>query len=369
MPERTDLHERFGALDGLPAPDLWQTGLARQPRSGAPRRDSRPIVAAVVALAVTVAAIALVAKAFFGGPPARRPINPGPKANGAIAFITGHQIIHGPGSEPRSVYLMNAHGSGLRLLRGGLIGLRSLSWSPDGKRLAIAMDSRIFIMREDGSGLTAITPRRVSSFLPAWSPDGSRLAFVRMDTPNGNRRIFVMNADGSGTRKLTEGPRDYYPSWSPSGDKILYAHEGELREISPDGGDAHVIYSCAVTGCTAVSSPHWSPDGSNILFIKLGPPGLQLRIDTVDPTGRNEVTLYECRLTCGGINDANWSPDGRRIVFTKYASRTDRQDVFVMNADGSNPTKLTRGVKDEVCCPAWQPLTIGQTSSGPASRR
>ena len=54
----------------------------------------------------------------------------------------------------------------------------------------------------------------------AWSPDGSRIAFARLGEVS--YQIYVMNADGSGQRKLTRNPGDFISSWSPDGRKITF---------------------------------------------------------------------------------------------------------------------------------------------------
>jgi Tol biopolymer transport system component len=51
--------------------------------------------------------------------------------------------------------------------------------------------------------------------LPVWSPDGRMVAFV--SRRDGNEEIYVMNADGSGQRRLTRTPwNDKSPAWSPA---------------------------------------------------------------------------------------------------------------------------------------------------------
>ncbi|MEU9150762.1 cell wall-binding repeat-containing protein [Streptomyces sp. NPDC048417] len=104
---------------------------------------------------------------------------------------------------------------------------------------------------------------------PDWSPDGTELAFVRKDT-DGNYQVFTANADGTGVKQLTTGPRSYAnPSWSPTGTRIvLDAH------TSPNSDDVHTVeYVDLATGAlTKVAdtagknfsdNPSWQPVRKN----------------------------------------------------------------------------------------------------------
>ena len=76
----------------------------------------------------------------------------------------------------------------------------------------------VYVMNADGSGQRRLTnaaadpapPGCAGEFNPAWSPDGREIAIVSGLSPT----IYVMNADGSGQRELTPG---FSPAWSPDG--------------------------------------------------------------------------------------------------------------------------------------------------------
>jgi Tol biopolymer transport system component len=127
-----------------------------------------------------------------------------------------------------------------------------LSPSDDGPpgRLVVAgaaletwTDKRISLITPDASQYALLTPSAMAATAPAWSPDSRRIAFVSSpdfglearDSTLLERRLWIMDADGSKQRQLTlgEGIRDEAPMWSNDGKYILFAR---LRpEVFCDG--------------------------------------------------------------------------------------------------------------------------------------
>ena len=113
--------------------------------------------------------------------------------------------------------------------------------------------------------------------------------------------------------------------------KIITPSDIGIWTANPDGSDLTEIYSG--TG----NEPKWSPDGTKIVF--WAQPSGSDDIYTMNADGSNVVNLNVAG------SDPNWSPDGSKIVFTGGAG------IVVMNADGSNQTRLT----SEGQSPAWSP--------------
>ena len=125
----------------------------------------------------------------------------------------------------------------------------SLSWSPDGSRLAFAAteDDRLKVFLSDRSGgdlrvvaepdldrpADEVTVGRLS-----WSPNMSRIPFPVITPMSSEGAIYLANADGSQTRKVTEG---FYAAWSPDGFRIAvvepHSDDVVLYSVAPDGSD------------------------------------------------------------------------------------------------------------------------------------
>ena len=192
---------------------------------------------------------------------------------------------------------------------------------------------------------------------------GAQIAFVSYR--DGNREIYVMEADGGNPRNLTNNPlRDNNPSWSPSGDHIAFEsrRDGnwEIYVMDANGGNPQRLTRHRAHDW----SPSWSPNGEHIAFDSSR--GGNNEIYVMDTEGGNLRNLTN-------NNDAydaspSWSPDGQRIAFasaTKAVKAKDRLifDIFVMDIDGGNLQKLTKDAESDYY-PDWSRSVFAVSPAG-----
>ena len=122
------------------------------------------------------------------------------------------------------IHVMDADGGSLTQLES--VGGSAPAWSPDDSRIAFGFGG-ISVIDSDGSNRVQLTstvghPPIVEDSHPTWSSDGSQIAFHsnRQVNGSGDYEIWVMNADGSSARPITDnsGIDDRRPSWQPTGE-------------------------------------------------------------------------------------------------------------------------------------------------------
>jgi len=159
--------------------------------------------------------------------------------------------------------------------------------------------------------------------------------------------IWVMNADGSGRRRVTRSGsgHDFDPSWSPTGRAIVFRTSRGRYRPDPSGSGAEGIFVVDVKSRrerqiqprTGGLFPAWGPDGELIAFSGLTRrPGDTIHVMT--PKGRHVRDLGGG--FAGGQEHATWSPDGRRIAFSQHDG-DGNWALWVMNRDGGGKRQLT----------------------------
>lgn len=222
---------------------------------------------------------------------------------------------------------------------------------------------QLMVVNADGTGFRRLT-RTDGDTGPSWSPDGTKVVFTRSLEEESAvcglpacEQIWVVNADGRNQRPLTSVEDDAWgPVWSPDGMRIVFSKrdfERETDDVTDFEADIYVMNPDGTEETRladlagAEEGPAWSPDGKEIAFSTAR--GEEGDIYVMNADG-SELT----RLTdLGGVEIApTWSPDGERIAFT--TEWIERADIYVINADGSALRRLTDPAVGETS-PAWSP--------------
>jgi hypothetical protein len=184
-----------------------------------------------------------------------------------------HIVFAASGGDGPQLYVTPADRAGAERIGPADLYAVSPSWSPDGTLIAFkrlyggSQQDAVWVIRPDGQGLVKLSDSiAVRDVFPgaAWAPDGKQLAFLAEGTNHSND-VYVINADGTHQRDITNTPEDeQWASWSPDGMRLAFSWFGEADGtfvIDADGSNRVEL----PTGGHSISTPAWSPDGSRIL--------------------------------------------------------------------------------------------------------
>jgi len=213
----------------------------------------------------------------------------------------------------------------------------------------------------------------------SFSPDGQQIVFLRKSSSEGDAKLIIAHADGTGERVLAALPLPGYstPDWSPDGKRIAATvldpgsqNLGRLLVLNPANGKEKTIYA----GTASLQKPTWMPDGQHLVLIfhditsdwngqvgEVSLSGGKLHRITNDLSSYSSLTLavtndgkqliavqntpdsgvYTMSLDAGGNStpvqadnhgdiNVGWLPDGR-LVTLDYDGH-----ISIMNDDGSS---------------------------------
>lgn len=271
---------------------------------------------------------------------------PGPTLPAPDRFF----FLHGD-----DIWMQPSEGQAVRVTDG--IAIANWAQTPDGRRLAIAVDNDDggpSIVWVDGNDLV---PRELLSFAGAegaqagiatldWSWDGTRLAVVFDD----GSVVLVSNVGGDMTGAPVSTPAGggmpTVVAWAPSGAglALLVGQDGDRQSlfVTPIGDSARPVLDPVSTTARSVATLAWLPGRGRIAFVEdadASATRLPGSIFTIAPDG----SLLELLVSAGQFAPAariasiHPSPDGRELAFTVYVPDSSGQPAFeslwVLNID------------------------------------
>jgi Tol biopolymer transport system component len=325
---------------------------------------------------------------------------------GKIAFQRGRSFRRS------SMWLMDPDGSDAHRIA---FNASTPAWSPGGAFLLFSRSrtiqhagdaeraSAIFSMRRDGSAKTRLLNPAFDREVAA-SPDGTKIAFVSI-RPFAQSGVYVAHADGTNEAFVHTG---WSPAWSPDSAQLVFQDVDGLY-LTDDGSTPVKLPAPLDSGgqpLREVREPGWRPDGAAVTFVAVEAPDGCSEVYTMAPDGSavTQVTAADCAPQVGGYDwaadagsivlagstcDADFNctdqifiatppsgvpsalthpdpdfaqdvepaiaPDGTKIAFRRFDFHALIEwDVWVMDADGTDETKVT--TTGDNGAPAWQTL-------------
>ena len=324
-----------------------------------------------------------------------------PSPDGKLVAYTWYQngryelrVVGLEGTEPRVLY-SNAETKWVQLT----------DWSPDGKSILAVLDRKdgtsqmALVSVRDGSVGVLKTFNERSLGRPRFSPDGRYIAYAFPQRPgSGERDIFVLALDGGRETPLVQHPaNDVHPDWTPDGKRILFLSnragtmgawwiqvaegipQGTPELVKPDLGqdiaamgftrngsyyygvqtemrDVYIAELDLATGklvsapgmatqrfVGSNSSPDWSPDGRQLIFLSRRAPGVWgARALCVRSTETGAVRELASKLD--RVVRVQWYPDGRSLLAVAQhpVGEFGRFRIDVQTGDFS-PVRLSSG--------------------------
>jgi Tol biopolymer transport system component/DNA-binding winged helix-turn-helix (wHTH) protein len=285
------------------------------------------------------------------------------------------------------------------------------AWSPDGKHIAFirrygGTRTDIMLISVLGGPERKLREIRLSPWMIertlAWSPDGKWLCFTDEVGASANHLLFFLSLETGAVRRLSSGHDvafgDFSPAFSPDGRWLAFSRftdvsnsELLVQRLSPDltlQGSPLVVERAGIHP----TSPVWTPDGRQVLFLdrsrimraKLGSPAQpfyassnafsELTLGGPEPRllaslQNQKAEIWTIPLAARGLKTAGpaqrivpssagetlprFSPDGRWLAFS--STRSGNSEIWLANADGTNPRQLTHTAAYIAGFPRWSP--------------
>lgn len=275
----------------------------------------------------------------------------GPHGGGPPGSLTFHTARDGN----FEVYIANADGGGARRITQDAGEDIWPDLAPNGQYLTFASNRygnrEILVMDLVSGSVVNVSQSGADDNWPRFSPNGHEIAFH--SNRDGNYEIYIASVDGSGTaRRVTNSSLlDQWPDWSPDGMRIAFRRGMDVWVIDAQA-EEHNARRLTDLPATLDQMPVWSPNGQQIAFMSFregycsvfvmdasgdSPANPAVNLTPKDPADPSAAWCSRAPA---------WSRTGQQIYFMSFRPTTGGaggafNELFIMNADGSNPIRLT----------------------------
>ena len=373
-----DLRVRFGRLDRLDVPDLWNEAVTRAAEHDTARRPAPSRLVLLIAVALLLAALA--GAIAIGAWLNREPAPDQPAAQFDNGLIVGQRECQLIAIDPAS----NEARELLPSLPECAVGehpAAHTAWSADGRYLAYVVarmcvacftDFPQEVLDEAGAWIYDATTDAMRQLAPCperyceevdISPDGSLVAFTARSGSGPERHALIVSAvePGGPSRRIELPGWPGRPRFSPDGTRIvtpvaegppgLYAVDvAAILEAEP----SHDLELDLLHEAAGVANPAWSPDGDWIAFEAVASDEVGIWLIRADGTDARAVAIDKAQPPSGPA----WSPDGTQIAYVRAFSRSGstpgRLQLWTVGVAGGDPTLV---YESECCLRDWKPPT------------
>ncbi|HJQ23087.1 MAG TPA: protein kinase [Blastocatellia bacterium] len=217
-----------------------------------------------------------------------------------------------------------------------------LCWTPDGRVVYSSLENGycdLWIVNADGSNRRQLTNDPHIDNEPAVSPDSRYVVFTSQR--EGSEHIWIVGTDGENLWQLTHGRVERNPVFSPDGKWVYYTSwetgKATVWRIPSEGGEAEQVVEATS------STPHFSPDGHLFIF-RTGSGGVSIMRTEGGPPIKTFENLRDASII-------RWTPDGKALSFLAYRDGSDA--IWVMPLDTGKQQKLINFKPDSMWFYEW----------------
>ncbi|MEO8166854.1 MAG: carboxypeptidase-like regulatory domain-containing protein, partial [bacterium] len=169
---------------------------------------------------------------------------------------------------------------------------------------------------------------------------------------DGNYEIYSVDTLGGSIVRVTNSiARDWWPRLSPRRDKIAFSSDESVQPniytINRDGTGSYKVTTQSVTGYNNYGSGFcYSPDGGQIVY------GHNDKLYRIDVAGYNLVQLASAPAN-RHFRECDWTSVGNKILVETVGQNSYDNEIYMMNADGSNMTLLVGNLPGAIESPSF----------------